>query len=90
MADRHYLLCYDIADPKRLQRVYRACCKVGVPFQYSVFYITGDEQLIASVIETLNSFIDDSEDDVRVYQISTPDAIISLGETLLPEDILLL
>lgn len=35
---RHvYLLMYDIADPKRLRRVYRACMGAGDPLQYSVF-----------------------------------------------------
>ncbi|HEY8385699.1 MAG TPA: CRISPR-associated endonuclease Cas2 [Porticoccaceae bacterium] len=86
----HYLLCYDIADPKRLQRVYRACCKVGIPFQYSVFCVTCDEQRIKDVLKTLEGLIDAAEDDVRVYRISTPDAIITLGESLMPDDILLL
>ena len=32
-----YLVAYDIADPKRLQKVYRKMCGHGDPLQYSVF-----------------------------------------------------
>lgn len=32
-----YLLCYDVADPKRLRRTYRKMCGFGDPLQYSVF-----------------------------------------------------
>jgi CRISPR-associated endonuclease Cas2 len=32
-----YLVAYDIADPKRLQRVHRTMRGYGDPLQYSVF-----------------------------------------------------
>ncbi len=34
---KRYLVCYDIADPKRLQRVHRKMRGFGDPLQYSVF-----------------------------------------------------
>lgn len=34
-----YLVCYDIADPKRLRRVARACEDYGYRKQYSVFLV---------------------------------------------------
>lgn len=32
-----YLLCYDVADDKRLRKTYKKMCGFGVPVQYSVF-----------------------------------------------------
>ncbi len=32
-----YLVCYDIADDKRLRRVAEICCDFGLRLQYSVF-----------------------------------------------------
>lgn len=32
-----YLVCYDVRDPRRLQRVHRHLLAVGIPLQYSVF-----------------------------------------------------
>ncbi len=32
-----YLVCYDVADPKRLRLTYKTLCGVGDPLQYSVF-----------------------------------------------------
>ncbi|MDD4932232.1 MAG: CRISPR-associated endonuclease Cas2 [Methylacidiphilaceae bacterium] len=32
-----YLVCYDIADPKRLRRVFQICRNYGTHLQYSVF-----------------------------------------------------
>jgi len=33
-----YLLCYDVADPKRLRRTYKKMRGFGVPLQFSVFW----------------------------------------------------
>jgi len=32
-----YLVCYDVADDKRLRQTYRKMCGFGDPVQYSVF-----------------------------------------------------
>jgi CRISPR-associated protein Cas2 len=32
-----YLVCYDIADDKRLRKVFRTCCNFGDHLQFSVF-----------------------------------------------------
>jgi CRISPR-associated protein Cas2 len=35
---RHvYLVCYDVADEKRLRQTYKKMCGYGDPLQYSVF-----------------------------------------------------
>lgn len=33
-----YLVCYDVADSKRLQRTYRKMLGFGDPVQYSIFH----------------------------------------------------
>ena len=38
-ATARYLVTYDIADPKRLSRLFRFMKKQGVPLQYSVFLV---------------------------------------------------
>lgn len=37
---RCYLLCYDIADAKRLRRVHKIAKSYGESWQYSVFFCT--------------------------------------------------
>lgn len=32
-----FLLCYDVADDKRLRKTYKKMCGFGTPLQYSVF-----------------------------------------------------
>lgn len=38
MMRRCYLVCYDIADPKRWRKVFRACKGFGEHWQYSIFF----------------------------------------------------
>ncbi|MEZ6129346.1 MAG: CRISPR-associated endonuclease Cas2 [Planctomycetaceae bacterium] len=35
---RCYLVCYDIADPKRLRQVFKICKGYGEHWQYSIFF----------------------------------------------------
>lgn len=35
---RCYLVCYDVADPKRLRLVHKIVSAYGEPWQYSVFF----------------------------------------------------
>lgn len=83
----HYLVCYDIADPRRLQRVFRASRKVGIAFQYSVVYLQGSDAQLDAFLAELAQLIDPHEDDIRAYRISAPEQIHTLGEPLLPEGI---
>src|SRR5260221_9766302 len=46
---RHtYIVCYDIADPKRLRRVFKVCKDFGEHLQFSVFEcdLTASEKLV--------------------------------------------
>jgi CRISPR-associated protein Cas2 len=56
---RRYLVCYDIADPKRLRRVATICEGWGLRLQESVFECLldglGREKLIARLADAINT-----------------------------------
>ena len=87
MHKQNYLVCYDIADPKRLQKVYRQCCKVGIPYQYSVFQLHCTAPEAHALWKLLAGIIDHDEDDVRAYHTGPTSSIVTLGETLEPDGI---
>ena len=63
------ILCYDIANPKRLKRLYKTLLAYGVPIQYSIFYIEQDENIIDECWEKITKLINVNYDDVRLYPI---------------------
>ena len=53
-----YLICYDVADAKRLRRTYKKMCGYGTPVQYSIFRcelsLVERQQLQESLGEIMN------------------------------------
>lgn len=86
----HYLICYDIANPKRLGRVRRRALNHAAFVQYSVYYLRGDQLDLQSMLADIQAVIDDTEDDVRAYSVAPLNEAIQKGVTWLPEEILLL
>jgi CRISPR-associated protein Cas2 len=86
---RLFLLAYDIADPKRLVRVHRACRQWGVPVQYSVFLVPLTHARIGELFTELEALIDKDLDDIRLYPLPARPEIVALGRRGLPEDIAL-
>ena len=84
-----WLLAYDIANPRRLGRVYRAVKKIAVPLQFSVWILRENGAGIARIKRELAALIDARHDDIRIYRIPMRPEMISFGTTLLPEDLLL-
>ena len=65
-----YIVCYDIADPRRLSRLSRALEKKLFRFQYSLYLAKNyTKEQIYALCEEINAIIDPEEDDVRVYRI---------------------
>jgi CRISPR-associated endonuclease Cas2 len=69
-----YLVAYDIADYKRLNRVHRIMKKEGLAVQRSVFFIRGTERQIRHLMDRLEPIIKKKEDNVLAYPV------IGLGE----------
>lgn len=93
MADkqkRRYLVCYDIANPKRLGRVHRLLRKQAAPVQYSVFLAYLGKADMLTLRQALTDLIEVTEDDVRMYPLPEKTEIVTLGKPLCPEDVLLL
>ena len=70
-----YLLAYDIADPRRLQRTHRYLKTQGTPAQKSVFLVYGNNREIQDIINGVAGIMDPSEDDLRLYPIHHPRAL---------------
>ena len=83
-----YLICYDIADARRLQRVHRALVKLGAPMQYSLFCVEADDQKIGRLMDALAELIEPGEDDLRAYRMPARGMVAHLGRPALPEGIL--
>lgn len=69
MTRRVHLVCYDIADPKRLSRVHRLVRREALALQYSVFAGAWTEDGLRRMIRALEEVIDARDDDVRIYPV---------------------
>ena len=85
-----WLICYDIADPPRLQRVHRTISRHANPLQYSVFHTNATRSAIAEVLGEVAAHIDPRQDDVRAYPLLTTARPLVYGRTSLPNRVLLL
>lgn len=75
----NYLVCYDIADEKRLTRVYAFLKQRGIHVQYSVFHCRLTWQELVELKRQLQDIIDESEDDVRLYPLPAAMKVLALG-----------
>lgn len=64
-----YLIAYDIADPKRLNRVAKIMKDYGNRVQKSVFECNLQKEQIQRLICRIISVMNDVEDSVRIYKI---------------------
>lgn len=86
-APARWLVAYDIADKRRLGRVFRLLKKHGVPVQYSVFLVPASAQQMDSLIGQLAPLIDPRNDDVRAYRLPENGWSVTLGNAILPDGI---
>jgi len=83
-----YLVCYDIANPRRLGRVYRFMAGKGKHLQYSVFHCTLTWEELKKMEGELESLIEEKEDDIRIYPLPSGGKVIAMGRgDRLPKDI---
>ena len=83
-----YLVTYDIANPRRLGRLFRYLKKEGIPVQYSVFLVETSAVEIGHIMGRIARIINLDEDDVRAYRLPDNGWRASLGASILPDDVL--
>lgn len=81
---RRFLICYDIADPKRLRNTAKICESYGSRIQFSVFESSLSATMLAQLKSELNAVINHSNDqilfvDMGADDASTPMSIETLG-----------
>jgi len=79
-----WLICYDIADPRRLKRVHKIVRRFASPFQYSVFRRSATRREIVDLLTDLEHVIDPRRDDLRAYPLRPADWHLDAGKKLLP------
>jgi len=74
------ILCYDIADEKRLQKIGRRTERFALRIQRSVYLV---EKLspseLATALETIVPILNPEEDDLRIYNINGPTIFLQSG-----------
>ena len=81
------LICYDVADPKRLRRVFREVRDMALPVQKSVFVakLTGEE--VETLLGHLEECLDLEEDRLQVFALREITPRQSLGLSQATESI---
>lgn len=67
MHQHHFLICYDIKNKARLQKIQRLISNHAMQVQYSVYYATLYDHQMNDIIKKIQKIIKPHEDDVRIY-----------------------
>lgn len=84
---RPFLICYDIANPRRLGRIHRHLKQHALPLQYSVYYYHASEHQLQLRLQELRAIMDERADDIRAYPLPSRALRLHLGPGTLPEGI---
>lgn len=83
-----YLVTYDIADKRRLSRLFRFMKKQAVPVQYSVFLVESNAVKLNEMMVRIAKLIHPTADDVRAYRLPDNGWQFTMGASILPDDII--
>lgn len=83
----YWVIGYDITDPRRLQRIYRAMLRHAIPLEYSVFLLAGSETDRLNCMMEMASMIDERSDDLRCYPLPVRGLQERIGKAALPAGI---
>lgn len=84
MSNECFVIGYDIADPRRLQRVHRAMCTYASPLEYSIFLLVGNAADKDRCLCEIAGLIKAGEDDVRCYPLPSRGYQNRIGRASLP------
>jgi CRISPR/Cas system-associated endoribonuclease Cas2 len=83
----NWIIGYDIADPRRLERIHRAMVRRAMPIEYSVFLFLGTEKALRECLAAVENLMDEKADDVRCYPLPARGLQERIGKATLPEGI---
>ena len=78
-----YLIAYDIADPRRLQRLHRALRKEALAVQRSLYLLAGSVSRVEGLMDQWEALLDPQQDDLRAYPVEAPERLWLSGQRLL-------
>lgn len=84
-----WLIAYDVADPRRLQRVHRCVARRALGLQYSLYLLHATPPQLASLLERLERLIDRRADDIRVYPLPSRPWFRQYGQPSFPDGVTL-
>ena len=87
MSGRAFIIGYDIANPRRLQKVHREMCKHAAPLEYSVFLLIGTVETKEHCLAKIAALIKPDEDDIRCYPLPSRGFQGRIGRASLPSGI---
>lgn len=76
----HYLIVYDIASPKRLQKIHKHLTENAIPLQNSTFLFTASRGRFEACWAQLARLAHKHEDDIRAYPLQPDSLQYSLGD----------
>lgn len=83
---RPLLICYDIAEPRRLRQVFRELRDMAWPLQKSVFLAELTAADLDELLERLGRRIEPTEDRLQVFYLQDPAQSRQLGLAAVPGD----
>lgn len=64
-----YIVCYDISDDKRRDKIATLLLDYGVRVQFSIFEVVAGKTLFDSLIRKINAAIDPEKDKILAYAL---------------------
>lgn len=87
---RLWLIAYDVRDPGRLGRLHRFISGAASMVQYSVYLFEGQLPKLKKLMQSLETYIEIAEDDLRAYPVPLNPQLDTLGRGTLVEGVCLI
>ena len=83
-----FIVCYDVSDDRRRERISAALLDYGARIQESVFIATLDDELRDRMVERLTKLVDAAVDSILIFPLCRTCAgkATALGVANLPQD----